>query len=675
MKTRLVKHTYYLVLLFFIMSSISWAQKNSAARYEIDAKRTGVSYEDKDALPRSREFIRLDSTYYVGWMMEGMYKFERSSDYLGYKQALQPLTKALRLLEKDYKSNLESLFSSISFFIQNQNRFNDFYELANTLKMCYNNIEMPDSTMKLLDKIEGYHFQRDFFGIDCDRAWLYHRNRFFTSAQHPFLKNSIDENVDLALNACYKQIETIKKNKNLNDYWYGPNQSDEDFLTVYHYLAIMHNYRQRYDSAEYYYRRLIDGRRISWSNYANTQHEVGLFADAMENYKKVQYRRRFSLVESDYYMPTLLVYAGNTKDAILQTNERIMTYGSTPGFGWYNIALARGYLYDGQLDSCDFFLNKAFQFKELHIGTTLTQSQYEFTINLLRVQLIDKRISLIKFFNTGWWYSPSDLYDMYLLKSEKAMLEYALVNALVHNPERVRLVYDLFCAEATVSFDESTYLLKDFCLPYFKKRYAHYADNDQRLRINKYFKLLVARFTLEDGDEDEAKKEAETLLQETVVNNNNDEGLTDMNYEHLFVFRLLEVIGKAENDDEKKNAIAVKCFETYPQLLPFSELKTQMIIDFNGLENDAVIKDIKDDLSDCNIEQVTQGTVPKAMISVEKRGTYYRMVINVTNHEGNLVVENNELLFKTSEGVGHELALRLFNKGGAVKFESVKKNS
>ena len=146
-----------------------------------------------------------------------------------------------------------------------------------------------------------------------------------------------------------------------------------------------------------------------------------------------------------------------------------------------------------------------------------------------------------------------------------------------------------------------------------------------------------------------------------------------MNYEHLFVFRLLEVIGKAESDDEKKNAIAAKCFETYPQLLPFSELKTQMIIELNGLENDAVIKDIKADLSDCNIEQVTQGTVPKAIINVEKRGAYYRFVINVSNHEGKLVVENNELLFKTSEGVGRELALRLFNKGGAVKFDSVKK--
>ena len=41
---------------------------------DIDAKRaSGISEEDM--LPRSREFIRLDSTYYVGWMLEGEYKY------------------------------------------------------------------------------------------------------------------------------------------------------------------------------------------------------------------------------------------------------------------------------------------------------------------------------------------------------------------------------------------------------------------------------------------------------------------------------------------------------------------------------------------------------------------------------------------------------------------------
>ena len=44
-------------------------------RYEIDAKRMGVDPSSEDALPRSREFKRIDSTYYVGWIFEGVYKY------------------------------------------------------------------------------------------------------------------------------------------------------------------------------------------------------------------------------------------------------------------------------------------------------------------------------------------------------------------------------------------------------------------------------------------------------------------------------------------------------------------------------------------------------------------------------------------------------------------------
>ena len=99
---------------FSFMLTVSWwaatAQYN-AARYEIDAKRLGVNFSDKDALPRSREFIRLDSTYYVGWLYEGMFKYDRAADYLGYKNCIAPLRKAFFLFEKDYRNNFKTIFS------------------------------------------------------------------------------------------------------------------------------------------------------------------------------------------------------------------------------------------------------------------------------------------------------------------------------------------------------------------------------------------------------------------------------------------------------------------------------------------------------------------------------------------------------------------------------------
>src|ERR1700733_7267258 len=78
------------------------ANKMEARYFNIDAKRTIEDVNGEDALPRSREFKRIDSTYYVGWMFEGAYKFNHAADYLGYKNAAVPLERALSLMEHDY---------------------------------------------------------------------------------------------------------------------------------------------------------------------------------------------------------------------------------------------------------------------------------------------------------------------------------------------------------------------------------------------------------------------------------------------------------------------------------------------------------------------------------------------------------------------------------------------
>ena len=74
--------------------------------------------------------------------------------------------------------------------------------------------------------------------------------------------------------------------------------------------------------------------------------------------------------------------------------------------------MARSYLYNGQLDSCEKAIEKAAQFKELHLATTLGQAQYDFAVNVVKLMLVNQKIERIKFFNTGWWYSITDLLKM-----------------------------------------------------------------------------------------------------------------------------------------------------------------------------------------------------------------------------------------------------------------------
>lgn len=655
------------VALFYTIilgSGHAWAQQNAVARYEIDAKRQGVNPTDKDALPRSREFIRLDSTYYVGYMYEGMYKFDRSSDYLGYKNAISPLHKAFVLFEQDYRQNLLGLFQSPGQYMQYMNRYVDYLQLANTLKECYDNVEMPDSVMWVLNKVDAYKFPKDHLGVHTTKAWTYHRNRFYNKQKYSFLYNSVSENEAAAFRLCYHALHQIEENSPKNDLWFGLGQAEADKLSVYHYLALLHSYNKNYDSSEYYYQVMADAGSVSWNNYATLKHEQGEFAVAKEYFERDKYKyTQKMLKEPFYYIPALEVYGGRTKNAIALCKEAIANSGSTPGFGWYNIALARSYMYDGQVDSAELALDKAEDFKEIHIGTTLTQSQYEFTINLLKLQLLDKKMALTKFLNSGWWYSLSTLYRLATMGIEKILLEYVLINQLSANPERERTVYDLFSSESTVTFDDIFYIIKDVSPAFFIKKYSTEKNSDERQNIQRYFKLTTNQLQQQLGNNDEAYTGFKNLLNEVKLDTAN---------EKLFLARLYE--GLSKTGDKEGTASTQKFYinallERYPQLIPFSGIDMSIALNIRGLRDDKVDEVLKQ-IKASNINWVkSDEAMASATLAFEKRNQDYQVTYTLIS-ANNLVVSNNKMIFRQADRAGRELVQRLFGKGGNLVFDS-----
>lgn len=651
---------------FLALTHSAFAQTQSAARYEIDAKRIGVLPTDKDALPRSREFLRLDSTYYVGWMYEGIYKYDHSADYLGYKNALVPLRKAFYLIDKDFKMAFYSLYYSGEIYNKNVSRYQDLYDIYTALIQCYDNLEMPDSVMVVINKVAGYHFKKDFgFGLYTRRAWTYHRNRFYTSSKFAFLKNSVQENEKMAFQWCYAGLADIAANKAYDDALFGEGQSINEELSVYHYLALLHCYNKNYDSSEYYYQRLIDGGAVSWNNYGGMQSEIGHFANALDYFNKDADKSFINgmLREAYFYMPELYVYAGRTKEAIQMGRTIISENASLPGFGWYSIAMARSFLYDGQLDSAELYLQKAANFKELHIGTTLTQSQYDFTIHLLQVEWYDKKIAQEKFLHKNWWYSPTSLLQVTSLKLQKFLAEYAVVNELIYNPDRERLVYDLFCAESTTTFDEAWFVLKDFSTPYFINKYNKYIKNDKRKSIRRYFELFAAKFSLENGDTKKAYKAFKNM--EATV-------LLDMANEKLFIGRLYEslAIASAKRDDKETMQIArQQLMADYPQLIPFSGIRPSIYLSTSGIKDDQT-KKIINELTSCQVDFVknSSNADAQAEIQFEKKGNAYLATIWVRAATGKVIVQNEQLVIKSTDQAGKELAMRLFGTGGSAVF-------
>lgn len=606
--------------------------QDAAKRYEIDAKRIGVSPYDKDALPRSREFIRLDSTYYVGHYYEGMYKYERAADYLGYKNCIQPLKKALHLFEKDFKNT----FANTTTYDMKQL---DIRYICTVLYDCYSNVEQPDSAMWILEKVNSWNLPYDFMEYHIKAAWTIHRNRYYIG-KYSFLKSTVEENEQLALNHLYQAVAQGNNNANF-------------------YLAIIYNYLQNIDSTKYYYDYLLQNGGISYNNYAHFKNTLGQFSEAIQNFEKETFAFDKRLIESYYFLPTLYINSGRSIEGIRMASGIITQNGSTPGFGWYNIALARSYLYNGQLDSSEKAIEKAAQFKELHLATTLGQAQYDFAVNVVKLMLVNQKIERIKFFNTGWWYSITDLLEMSKLFGEKFLLRFAIVNEFANNPERQNVIYTLFSSENVIGFDEVWNMLKDISPEYFKDFYKQKMETEKRQNIIRYMQFFYGSFLFKTGDESEGKNIFDNILYNTLL---------DTAHEKLFLGRIAETLARQYSGSEKDNMMSYY-FSEYSQLIPFSGLKIKMKLNTTGF-SDATTKKVVNELEDCNINWVDDGSYAAiANMSFEKKKDKYEVYYSVQNSTGKIVVANHRIIFKNAKGAGKELALRLFNVSGPLEYE------
>jgi hypothetical protein len=505
-------------------------------------------------------------------------------------------------------------------------------------------VEEPDSAMWLLNRIQGWNTGNDFMEYHIKAAWTINRNRYYLH-KYSFLKNSVEENEQMALNHLYTAL------------------AGGDGNAIF-YLAIIHNYLLNIDSTELYYNILKQTGGFSYNNYAHFQNTLGNFAEAINNFENDKYAFDKRLIEAYYFLPTLFVNSGKSKEAINQTNGIINTMGSTPGFGWYNIALARSYLYNGQLDSCEKAITKAAQFKELHIGTTLGQAQYSFAVNVIKMMLAKNKIDRVKFLNKGWWYSLSDLSEIGALKSEEFLLKFALVNEIANNPERQQVIYNLFTSENVIGFDEILTLLKDISPHYFLNIYKEKVATERRKNIVRYMQLFYGEFANEDGKHDESKKALENILYTAVL---------DTSHEKLFLARLYESLANAYSYDGEKDKyqdMVYNFFEEYPQLVPFSGFKMKINLSASPVDN-ATEKKVISELKNCNVNWTDEPGNYTLNASI-RFGTYknkYEADYSLTDADGKIIVPLQKIYFKNADGVGKELALRLFGVGGPVELE------
>jgi hypothetical protein len=645
-------------------------KKLTPARYEINAKRMDINYNSKEALTSSREFKKLDPTYYVGWLYEGAYSYTIAADELGYRNAIAPLQKAISLMEKEFGTELKTRTKDIMTLIKILPLHRDYDFLNSAL---YESFEYSKQTQAAWNQVR--HYQRydlqDENNLEAYNmlSWMVHRNRFFTSATYPFLKNNIGDNEKYAQQLLDSGIKKINRDNVLNNEFFSTFQQNK-LTGVYHYKSVLYSYALNIESAEYYFNEMKKNGYFPENNYANFCATQAKFKQAEDNYilagKNEPSDKR--LREFVYFQSILDVYKAKPKESIRRLRDFIAANGTTPGFGWYQLALSRSLLNDGQYGQAMAFAKKAEAFHEVHIGTTLGQTHYDFTTNVLQLMSKEQQLASITFENKKWYFNASCIWQKIVNSIDKFLLQYVIINQFSNNPERDDVIYKLFSTESTVSVDEVWALVKDYSTQFFIAKFSKQLLAEKRPFVKKYYQLFLAKLYIKESEYDKANG----LLNEILVDKN-----FDAEYEKQFMFRVLEAkLNIVQHDKNNIDAeiLINKMYHIYPQWMPYNtNAKVKMKLVFTNNINNTDAQQLKNKLLDANINWVETADVNTNTVYVTLANQNKLDIVKyrVINNEGTEVVTENTTNFNNSDEAGNQIVYGIFNIGSLIRQENV----
>ena len=636
----------------FALLSLSLVAQN--VRQKMDSERNG-SFLDPKTYEKARSFIRRDSTYYLGYMLEGAFLFYRANDELGFNKASVPLQKALNRIEHDYDPLLRMRTNRYEDYAANYRYQSDYGIITYFLSRCYQNVEKQDKAMEVLMHVRDRNFQVE---INMDSyntmAWIFHRNRMYTSSRFPFLKNSVMENVHAANQYLDSALLKIKNDFAINNGLYDPGFLNRQYLSTFHYKAMIHDYLLDIDSAGYYYDMLIQNNAYSSNNYAEFKLAMGEFEEAEMFFKEAEEKEQSEekTTKEYYYMRgTLATYRGHPEQADSLLSEVLQNQGSTPGYGWHSIGLARAQHYEGLTAESQEHANKAARFQELHIGTTWGQEQYNLAVASLNYinQLQFKKE--YQFEHNEWysWFNPVNWYRW--IKYSFAIRHHKMVLAslVAENPEREQVIYAMFSPENLITFDEVWSVIDGFGNEYFIDIYKKRLATDKRPRLQKYFRYFLGKLYLAEGKETEAIGYFNQVLKSPDL---------DDPYQTMLIARVYEGLAQASSGTDRAR-YTQQFYRLYPQLVPFTDLTMAFRLSVPAKLTE-VEEAIVDELKETDIDFTSDTNVPLASITFTPRGEaldiHYRVQSGETIlQQGTFRVEAHE-----RENAGKLVAYRLF---------------
>ncbi len=660
----------FLLTISGILLFSSNGESNDRNRAIIDTLRWGFNFRSGEAYKRANQAKHLDSTYYVGHLIEAYHYFDKAEEHTGLAKAVKPLRKAIRLYEKDFGETLEKWYTREDIWAEAGRgllRQLDYYDLSNRLINCYISLEMPDSAYSATLRFKDANLVYDFQSYHW-LAWLYFRTRIYDSDKYDFLKDSIEDNLKAAfeytdsLELRYQKNVPYIRNEILGAVMQGSgfyNSFQNSFIqgprgVIANTLGILYGYDFQPELAAKYFKQMRgDDNLAKTVNLGFTYHSNIDFRTAEDYFSKVPDRGSRSRGGHWQGYSTIYVYKGEPLEGAAKLQEDRDSHGYTIGYGWDNLCLARMFLYAGYIDECDISLTKADNFTEVHYNTSFREDQYRFMLKTLRLMQAIYEENAVKFENKNHWLSLDWWKQFPGLAYDKYTTLYQLANELALNPEREMVYYHIFHTESIVSFDELWFILKNYSNDYFKEVFRQFSRSDPRTNLDRYYNYFTGKLLIEEGNDEVAYDVLTAILSDDQL---------DKEYEKLLIARVHESCAMIANENgwqPQKTFHLNELYTNFPEIIPFSEVQMAFRLNISPelktSENPAV-QNALSQLQDTNIDWEPAATqnFPEITLNLgENNRLQYEVIINRETFTQGAVELN-------TPDAGKKLAYRLF---------------
>lgn len=656
-----------LVFFTLLLCQNLFAQKT--VRQQIDDLLTKAAPASGEMYLNANRAKQMDSTYYVGYFMEGLHYFYKAEEQSGFARAVEPLEKARVLFENDFGRYLSRWYNSES-IIRDQGakifRQRIYMNIISLQVVVYNSLEQLDAAYRTIMNLKKKNMAFDLESYHW-LAWLYFRSRVFDSGDHPFLKDTIEENLKMAelftdsLEVRYKKNTYYIRNQILN---LVPKESafyqgfysqyfESPLRSIANTRGILHGYNLNPKLATRYFMKLDDEGVAKHVNIGYSYHSDIDFRKSEESFEKVPDNRAQQRGGHWQGYSTIFVYKGEPLQGALNLREKRDQHGFTIGYGWDNLCLARMYLYAGQIRDCDYSLSRAESFSEVHFNSSFREDQYHFMNRVLRLMQTEYELKAKHFENRNRWLSWDWWKALPALSYDKYTTLYTLANELALNREREIIYYHIFHPENIISFDEIWNIISQYSSDFFMEKFKAFAESDPRSNLQRYYAYFQARLMALNGDGEAAYDLLTEILTDPEL---------DRQYEKLLLARVHEVCAGIAREYDWNPQLAFhrnELYRIYPQLIPFSGVTMRFTLKLHeALENNPpeAFGGLMAALQDCNIEWVEddRDNTPTVHLTLGAEG---KIAYEVTGTRESFTSGAVEL---DNPRAGKQLAYRLF---------------